>query len=696
MRLVVVPDRHDLARLFGARSVAVLGASGRPGKPGYQVLQTLQRVGRSGLAIYPVTPRYEQIDGLTCYPDMASVPPVDVAVIASAPARVETEVEAAIEKGADGIVIFGAPGPGRDREGWIERIAGRCRESETHLLGPDTIGFFDFENGCGMSWAFPDQIEPGPIAVISQSGTVFWEAVTSDPRNRFSLCAHTGLEATLTIAELIEYSLSLRSTRAIGIYLETVRDPEAFATALERASDVDVPVVALYAGESEGARAQMLTHAGRMAGDRRTLEALFRRHRVLGVKSSDEWWTTLSLLSAERSLGSGSLAVVMDSGGGLAMFHDQAEALDVPLARLDGSTRRRLQELLGTDEPVDSALDFWVGDSDRHSSTEEVISVLSQDEDVAGVLAFTTFAEWPGAGFAERVARACIGASRRTDKLIAAATYTSRQLYPDLMGQLSKAGLPVLDGMRSAVEAFRHAFEYRTLGSLGSGTARELEASVRQRWTQELANRGRLWEADALSLFADVGVPCVDMARVTSEEEAVAAARGFGYPVVLKTDERIAHKAARGGVALNLQDEEAVREAFRHLNESLGPRAVVSPMVSGIELAVGVVASDYGPVVMVGAGGTMIETLDDQAYLLAPVSADEVAHAMRNLSVTRCLKDLGDGVTQRVYELVAQIAMVATQLEGSLLELDINPILVDRDGCIAVDGLVAGRGSDSR
>ncbi|HVA85502.1 MAG TPA: acetate--CoA ligase family protein [Candidatus Saccharimonadales bacterium] len=677
----------DLSGLFAPSSVAVIGASDREGRPGNSVLRALQMMGPAG-AVFPITPRYDQILGLPCYPDLASAPDFDLVVIASASERIESELESAAARGARGAVVFGAPVPGEGRAAWIERVANVARAANLALLGPDSLGFVNFEHRVAATWSLPEPSEAGGIAVISQSGTVFWEANTNDPRLRFSFTGHSGLEATLSMADLVRYSLGLPSTRVVGLYVETIRDAESFVEALELAADRGVPIVALYAGRTAQSRAQMMTHAGRLAGDRAVLEGLFRHYGVVRAESPDDWWTTLAVLGAQRPLADGGVAAVMDSGGGLAMFLDFAAEFHLPLAQLLPETTTRLHEVLGIEHATTGALDFWIGESDRHSNTSNLLQVLAEDPGTAAVMAFTTYAETPRANFAINVANAVRAAHGATTKPVFAATYTSRQVSPSLMLDLAADGIPLVDGMRAGVRAMRHAVDVRDFRSRwrhhGSSSDVDVEA-VRPR----LSRSSILLEADALSVLGDIGVPVVPMRRAATEDEAVKAAGAVGYPVVVKTDEGITHKAALGGVRLGLVDEDAVRSAYRSMADSLGPCVIVAPMRQGLEVALGVVSSEFGPVLMMSAGGVMIEALSDRAYLLAPASPGDVSAALADLAVWRvATSTLSEAARESFCALASRVSEFADAARDLVRELDINPVLMSEEGCVAIDALI--------
>lgn len=689
----------QLAALLAPASVAVLGASGRPGRPGHQVLTALL-AGGGPRRVYPVTDRYEEVLGQRCVPVAAELPePVDLAVVASGVHRIEDDVAAAISAGARSLLVFGAPA-GAGRDAWMAGVADRARDADVALLGPDTLGYVNFAAGAAATWALP-HVEPGGIAIVSQSGTVYWEANTNDPRLGFSFTVHTGLEATLTIADLMRYAITLPATRVLGIYIETVRDVNGFVDTLEEAERRDIPIVALYAGATASSREQMTTHAGRMAGDHAAFEALFTRHGVARTRTPDEWWTTLALLAGERPMAAGGLATVMDSGGGLAVFLDQAEEVGVPHACLSLDTRSAIGRALGLDAPAANPVDFWGGGGigDLEGGTAELIDLLATDPDTAAVMVFTTFGGPAGAGFAPDVAAGCRAAANRTDKPVLAATYSSRQLFPALMRELSGAGIPTLDGVRAALQAVRHALDLRDFraaraqdaGNVADAAPPPVGEAI-TRWLGETEEGGDLLEREALGMLTDAGVATVPTLSAACEADAVEAAQRVGFPVVLKTDEGIAHKADRGGVHLGLGDATAVAAAYNDLAARLGPRVILAPMLSGIEVALGIVVGQFGPVLMVSAGGGLIELLDDRRYLLAPVSPAQVRGALEQMRIGRSLISRlgGDSAGVRALcDAAARVSELAVWFGPRLRELDINPMLVSSGGAVAIDALVA-------
>jgi acyl-CoA synthetase (NDP forming) len=649
--------------------------------------------------VYPVTDRYAEVLGLPCVPVADDLPePVDLAIVASGVDRIERDMEAALVAGARSLLVFGAP-TGHGRDAWVARLADRARDAGVALLGPDTLGYVNFVAGSAATWAVP-HVEPGNVAIVSQSGTMYWEANTNDPRLGFSLTAHTGMEASLTIAELMRYAMAMDATRVLGIYIETVRDVEGFVAALQEAERRDIPVVALYAGATAGAREQMTTHAGRMAGDHAAFEALFARHGVARTRTPDEWWTTLALLGGERRMAGGGLAAVMDSGGGLAMFLDQAEEVNVPIARLSQHTRDRISDALGLDGPASNPVDFWGGGglADLEGGTAHLIDLLAADPATAAVMVFTTFGGPGSAGFAPEVGAGCRAAAARTSKPVLAATYSSRQMFPDLLRELHADGIPTLDGVRAALVAVRHALDrrdFRNSREINPGS--DLAASTASdhavaRWLAAAEGRATLMEREALALLEEAGVATVPTLAADSSDLAVAAAKQLGFPVVLKTDEGIAHKADHGGVHLGLGDAAAVTNAYRDLAARLGRRVIVAPMLPGIEVALGIVAGQFGPVLMVAAGGGLIEMLGDRRFLLAPASPEQVRTELAQMAIGQLLtRRLGEDCAgvDALCRAAACVSQIAAAFGPRLRELDVNPMLVSADGAVAIDAIAA-------
>ena len=686
---------HALEPLFAPRSVAVIGASGRKARPGNQALNALKTLNFPG-PVYPVTPTYETIGELTCYPGVTDLPePVDLAIVAGATQRVEEQLTAAIDRGARAAVVFAEALMEGDREPKIlQRIAAIARDAALPLLGPNTIGYINFMAGTAGTWFPSTHKETGAIAAIFQSGAVYCYTHSFDPRMRFGLTVHTGQEATLDVAEAMDYALAQPAIRVLAVYLETVRDPERFLAVLEKAAAQDVPVVILRPGRSERGAELVTSHAGRLAGSDGAFEAVFRRHGVLRAYSTDELFTTAILLAQERRPGPGGLAAIMDSGGQRALLVDDAEELGVRWSRIGPETEAKLKPRLAYGLPPVNPLDAWAGQPDWFEIFQDCFTALVEDPDTAMGVVFTEFGAPDTDGFRSGMARMCAAVAESTTKPVLAACFTTRHFHPDSIESLSEKAIPVLDGGRTALRAIGHAFAYRDFRArTGAAAPAPPEAAAVTRWRARLAEAASIDEAEGFALLADFGVPCVAHAVATSESDVVEAAETIGYPVVLKTAEGHEHKTEARGVHLNLKDEAAVKLAYADLSGRLGPRVLVARMApGGVEVALGMVRDPgFGPMVMVGAGGTLVELLEDRAFVLAPATAAEARRVLEGLRIGALLQGLRGRPAANIDALcgaIERLSVLATALGETLAEVDINPVIVGAEGCLAVDALV--------
>ncbi len=692
---IVTPCAHPLTPLLSPRSIAVIGASRRPNTPGHDVLRMLERGGFAG-CIYPVNPRYESVLQWPCHPRIGAIPePVDLAVLSVANERLEEALREAAAAGARSAAIFASGYLAEDfGRPLVERMREIARAARMPVCGGNCMGFY---NEMAHVWVcgFPSPREPrlGGITLISHAGSVFGALAHNDPRLRFNLVISSGQELVTTMADYMDYALEQPDTRVIGLFLETVRDPGGFVAALRKAADRGIPVVALKVGRTAVSAAMALSHSGAMAGDDAAYEALFDRTGVIRVADLDEMACTLLLLQSGRRATSGGLVAVHDSGGEREMVIDLAADHDVPFARIGEATATALRETLDFGlEPV-NPLDAWGTGEDFVAVFRRCLSALIADRDAA-VGAF--FHDLRDASYISLgVAQACRDAFRETSKPLAVITNYSQVRHERLAGELVDEGIPVLDGTVAGLQAIRHLlwrrdFERRAddpppQPAIGVAAARCLPCGV------------PLPEILAWSLLGDYGIATPAHALVGSEEAAVAAAEQIGYPVVLKTAmPGILHKTEAAGVHLHLASGDAVRAAYRDLAGRLGPSALLCEMVTeGIELALGVIGdAQFGPVIMVAAGGTLIAHHEDARYALAPFGYSTARRLIDGLRARPLLdgwrgsKPVDIGALART---IADFSVLAADLADTVREIDVNPIIAGARGTVAVDALIVTR-----
>lgn len=692
--------RTPLERMLEARSVAVIGASERPGSVGHETMIELVDKGGFDGSVYPVNPRYEELFGRRCYASIADVQEsVDLAVISLANALLEETLTACAEAGVGSAVIYasGFEEPREDAPPLTARLIAIARDAGMAVCGGNCMGFVNVERGLrATGWEEPAVLEPGGIALVSHSGSAFAAFLHNDRNLRFNLAVSSGQEFVTTTADYMAYALGLESTRAIGLFIETVRDPQAFVAALETASARDVPVVVLKVGREAFTRAMVTAHSGALAGEDGAYESLFEAHGVHRVESLDEMADALALFVAGRRAGPGALASAHDSGGERAMMVDAAAAAGVPLATLGSGTVERLAGLLDEGLLPVNPLDFWGTGRDAGAVIEGSLRALVEDPNVAA-LAFAVDLVTDDAdedGYFSCFLRVWPD----TDKPMAMLSNFAGGIDRDDVRRIYDAGAPALEGTSTGLAAFRHLFDRRDHRALPplAGSSPVAEA-VRDRWRARLSTGRSFDEVEAFELLAAYGVPVVESVRADTPEDAMAAAQRLGFPVAMKTAvPGVQHKSDVGGVRLGIDDAPSLEDAYADLERELGPRVSVARMAPpGVEVAFGVVRDpQFGPLVLVAAGGVLVEVLHDRRLALPPLDAARARRLIDRLAIRPLLDGVRGappadlGALERA---VVALSWLAHDLGEHVDALDANPVICGPDGCVAVDALVIPR-----
>jgi len=687
---------HRLTRMLAPQSVALVGASTVPNVAGNDMVLELQ-VSRYPGRVYPVNPRYDEVEGWECFDDLRSLPEVpDLAVLGVGNARLEELVSDAVDLGVGGLVIPGSVLLPDDTESdsLRQRIRTLASQAGLPIVGGNCMGFYNVEKWFrAFPFNRPYELHEGGVTLIAQSGSVLTALLWNDQKLRFNLAISPGQELVTTTSDYMDFALDQESTRVIALFIETVRNPQKFIAALQKAADRDVPVVALKAGRSPEAAKLALSHSGAIAGDDAAYRTLFERYGVLQVKSLDELAASALLLSDRRRPTSGGLAAILDSGGERELLIDLADDVGVPFAEISDETTAVLESHLDHGlEPI-NPLDAWGTGNDYQLIFERCWQALMDDDDTA----IGVFVADLTSGFYlhESFARICRRVHRRSKKPIAMMTNHIGTDSQDLARRMTDTGIPVLDGTVAGLLAVRNVLAYRDFTwrpKIAPPTAPD--PSVTARWRARLSESRGLTEGEGLDLLADYGVPVVAHVEVTDVEGAVAAAGEVGYPVVLKTAvPGILHKSDVGGVVLNLVDADEVRDAYNDLRDRLGAEVLVEPMsLPEVEMAFGIVSDpQFGPMVLVAGGGVFIEVLGDRQLGLVPIDAPIARQMVDKLAIAPILDGVRgrDPVDKRaVVDALVGLSDLAADVGDLIAELDINPLAVSADGCVALDALV--------
>jgi acetate---CoA ligase (ADP-forming) len=676
--------------MLEARTVAVVGASGRPMSFGRQLLTEVTR-GDPAIEVVPVNPRYPELDGRRCLSSLSELEaPVDLVLLGVPNAALEEQLLLAAKSGARAAVIYasGYSEPSASTEPLTARLTAIAADAGMAVCGGNCMGFWNLDFGVrALGFQESDTPPRGPVTFLSHSGSAFSAVLRNNRGIGFNLAVSAGQEFVTTLADYVEYAVDQPTTKVIAMLAETARDPDRLRAALLRAAEADIPVVALKVGRSDRSRELVVAHSGALAGQDAAYDALFEAYQVLRVEDLDEMLDTVELLAAGRRAGPGKLAAVHDSGAERALVVDVADAVGTPFAELAPPTLARLQAMLDPGLEATNPLDVWGTGSDTRTLFAGALSAIADDPAVAVVaVGLDLVREFDGElAYLE----ASVDALGATTKPVALLSNAHSSIDAESARSLRASGVPVLEGTRSGLLALGHLMRLRDLRARPAVTAPAIDVGRQQRWRDRLA-ASPLSAVEGLNLLADYGLPVVRSTAASSLAEALAAADSIGYPVVLKTDEpSIAHKSDAGGVRLDLSGPAELATAYEDVAGRLGPRVSVSTMVSpGVELALGVVRDvQLGPLVLV-------EVLHDRVLAVPPLDTARAQTLVDRLRV----RPLLDGVRGQpaaslpaVLDAVVALSHLACELGDDVEAIDVNPLVCGAAGAVAVDALVVPR-----
>jgi len=701
----------DLTPLMKPKSIGVIGASQRIGRA-TRVIVNLQRFGYAG-RIFPINPKYPEILGLPCYPDLASTPEVPDAVVVAIPgADVPALLATAVERGVRGAVVlasgFAEAGPaGRARQAELERLAA---ERGLLICGPNCYGVFNVRTGSAMFSAdFIGQPQPGSIGLISQSGGFSHAIAEHLMRQRglgLSYVVSCGNQAGVTVEDYVEFLVDDDETAVVGVFVEGFKQPAKLRAVAARARERGKPIVALKVGRSENARQAMLAHTGSLAGTPEIIEAALRQSGIVQVTTLNEMMDTLAVMAAAKDFRRPGwrVAVLSGLGGECGRVADAAHAAGVDLPPLSKTSADAITRFMPDFATPRNPLDGTGAMYENAALFPQMIAVLLRD-DAIDVLAVNFRANVPAPGgwapsrpFSENLRDAL---KTPNDRLVVAfSSFAGADLDQEVVRTLGEAGIPFLAGTETAVLALRHLRDYRRAldGARAPATAAEAHAEAAAAAAHVLGNE------HAMALLRQFGIPLVETIAAKNADDAVAAAGRVGYPVVVKIDSPdILHKSDVGGVRVGCADAEAVRRAVDEMLGGVRRRApnaridgvLVQPMVrGGVEMIVGVKRDPvFGPAIVCGIGGVFVEVMRDVAVRVPPIDRAEALAMVAELRGSALLRGARGRPPADVGALADTLVRVATLADAQrerLLALDINPLLVLEEGrgVVAVDWLV--------
>ncbi len=693
---------HPLDAIFSPKSIAVVGVTATPGTVPYDLFRNIRQAGFVG-PVFPVAPGKREIEKVPAYRYLIDIPePVDLAVIVFPAEVVDRAIDHCVRKGVRAAIVISAgfreTGPlGLQRE---QRLKAVCAEHGIALVGPNCLGVINTDPAVRLNASFARKMpHAGKIAFLSQSGALC-TAVLDYAREKqigFSKFVSFGNKAGVTEIELLEYLHRDAGTEVILLYLEELREVRRLVEAAQRITrgQPAKPILAIKAGRTPQGAAAAASHTGSLAAEDAICDAVFREAGIVRVDGIDELFN-VAVLYAQQPLPAGPrLGIVTNAGGPGVMAADAAVRVGLELPVLAASTQQGLRDVLPATANVKNPVDV-IGDA-RADRYDVALRHVLADPGVDQVLVILTPQSMTDiGGIAERICQLA-----RWEKVAdrVPGSPPSKPIACSFMGAediaegvriLQRAGIPhyilpewacrAMAGVQEILRLRKETVDQPRPLAVDRHTAREVLAS---------APAGYLTEDQALRVLSAYGLPVPPWHLCRTADEAVAWAETHGYPVTLRVASRqIVHKSEVHGVALDLGDARAVRQAFQNIQQRLAdarPDAEIAGLVvrrmipAGHELIVGAKHDAvFGPVVMFGLGGVLVELFGDVSFALAPLGPAAAQRLIRRVRAARLLEGFR-GQPPANIDAIAECIVRVGQLAADfprIAELDINPLLV--------------------
>ncbi len=708
------PDRRRQAldAIFAPNSIAVIGATEKEGSVGRTILRNLISSPFGG-TVYPVNPKRPNVLGIKAYPDVTAIPErIDLAVVVTPAPTVPDIIGQCVDTGVKGAIVISAGFKEIGEEGakLEQQILEHARRGKMRIIGPNCLGVM--MPLIGLNATFASAIaRPGKVAFISQSGALLTAILDWSFQEVVGFSAFISVGSMLDVGwgDLIYYLGDDQQTRSIVIYMESIGDARAFLSAAREVSFFK-PVIVIKAGRTEAAAKAAASHTGSLTGSDEVLDAAFRRSGVLRVERISDVFYMAEVLAKQPRPRGPRLTILTNAGGPGVLATDALIAEGGELASISDETMKALDQLLPPPWSHNNPIDI-LGDADPKRYAKS-LEIAGKDPNNDGLLVILT-------------PQAMTDPTQTAEQLKPYAKVDGKPILASWMGGaevaagvtiLNRADIPTFNYPDTAARVFNYMWHYSyNLRSLYETPALPTDADAPDRALAEKlignareAGREILTEYESKQLLSAYDIPTTETHIAKSEDEAIRIANQMGYPVVVKLhSETITHKTDVGGVQLNLLDPEAVRRAYQLIETSVRERAgaehflgvTVQKMVKldGYELILGSsLDPQFGPVLLFGTGGTMVEVFKDRALGLPPLTSTLARRMMEQTRIYQALKGIRgrQPVNLAALEhLMVRFSQLVVE-QRWIKEIDINPLLASPERLLALDARVVVHGKD--
>jgi acetyltransferase len=697
--------RRPLDAIFMPRTIALIGATEAAGSVGRTVLRNLIASPFGG-TVFPVNPKRSSVLGIKAYPSIAAVPEkVDLAVVVTPAPTVPQIIGQCADAGVKGAIVISAGFRELGQSGMAleQAVLEQARRGGMRVIGPNCLGVMNPLTGLNATFAKGMAI-PGHVAFIGQSGALMTAILDWSLREMvgFSAFVSTGSMLDVGWGDLIDYLGDDPRTRSILIYMESIGDARAFLSAAREVS-LNKPIIVIKAGRTDAAAKAAASHTGSMTGSDEVLEAAFRRTGVLRVDQISDLFSMADVLAKQPRPAGPRLAIVTNAGGPGVLATDALLGVGGELAALSPQLKQSLDAILPPQWSHNNPIDV-LGDA-APERIAKALKIVADDPGNDGVLMILTPQDMTDP---TQTAEAIKPLAKLDGKPLLASWMGGAEVAA---GQaiLSHSGIPTFQFPDSAARAFtymwRYAYNLRGLyetPALGDENVKGADRNVAAEIIASARKAGSelLDEAQSKNLLAAYGIPIVRTITSATAADAAQAAEELGFPVVLKLfSHTITHKTDVGGVKLRLINRDQVARAFDEIKESVTRLAgaehfegvTVQPMIDardGYELIIGSSPdSQFGPVLLFGSGGQLVEVLKDRALGLPPLNATLARRIMEQTKIFKALQ----GVRGRKpvdIALLEQILVRFSQLVAEqpwIKEIEVNPLIATSKQIVAVD-----------
>lgn len=705
-------DSKELTRLLNPRSVAIIGASTTPGSFG---LRTLENIGkRFDGRVFPVNPRYKEIQGLRCYAGIEDLPEVpDCAIITVPGSQVEDIVKNCATLGVGGCILYSAGYAEVGTSDGIEaqnRLTDIAQNSGMRILGPNCLGIVNCITSAGLTFMpkfYETPIVPGRIGLISQSGGLGYVVLQAMERGiGFSSFLSAGNCCDVDVSDLISYLVDDKNTNVIACMLEGISDGRRFLAAGQRALEAGKPLLIYKMGNSQLSKRTALSHTGTIAGSNTAYKAAFERTGMVRIDNWEELLETARFFSISSRPKARGVGIMANSGGAAVMGADKADEYGIDLPQPEAATKARLAQVIPAFGSCANPSDLTAESLKSNDMFETCIRAFDEDPGYGAVVVPMMSAHRP----------ATVDRAKYIADLVPSLTKPTSIVWLNewYQGPGSEEydrcpSLAVFRSMGRCLKAIRLWLDYYDLRDtlLADKTEPQTNGSA-DMVRHMLRNSGfgnMLSEAKSKEILAAYGIPITRHRIASSAQDAVKAAYDIGYPVALKAESAdIPHKTDAGVVRLNLQCEQEVLSAYAEIinatnrlshKPELDGVSVQEMIPAGVEMLIGATQdAQFGPMITCGFGGIAVEIIQDIVTSLAPVNlaqAERMIKTLKSFPLLNGYRNLPVSDLKAFADTVVKISHIISDLEDDIEEIDVNPVFLHEKGLVAIDALIVRR-----